>query len=63
VIKLRNHPSIAYWVGNNEINEGWNNWGWQSENNGTVNNLIYNWYSQIFDQIIPEILDKYDPLR
>jgi beta-mannosidase len=28
VIRLRNHPSIALWVGNNEIMEGWYNWGW-----------------------------------
>ena len=28
VVRLRNHPSIALWCGNNEISEGWKNWGW-----------------------------------
>ena len=23
------HPSIALWCGNNEISEGWANWGWK----------------------------------
>ena len=29
VIRLRNHPSIALWCGNNENSEGWHRWGWQ----------------------------------
>jgi beta-mannosidase len=28
VKRMRNHPSIVVWAGNNEILEGWNNWGW-----------------------------------
>jgi len=26
VKRLRNHPSIAIWVGNNEIESGWFHW-------------------------------------
>jgi beta-mannosidase len=29
--RLAAHPCIAIWCGNNEITEGWNNWGWQKE--------------------------------
>jgi beta-mannosidase len=29
VIRLRNHPSIAIWNGNNEVWIGWLEWGWQ----------------------------------
>lgn len=26
--RLRNHPSIAIWNGNNEVLIGWEEWGW-----------------------------------
>lgn len=29
--RLIQHPSIALWCGNNEIDEAWNNWGWQNQ--------------------------------
>lgn len=28
VKRLRNHPSIAMWNGNNEVLIGWKEWGW-----------------------------------
>ena len=28
--RLRNHPSIAVWCGNNECNEAWFGWGWNT---------------------------------
>ena len=31
VVRLRSHPSLALWCGNNEIDEGWRNWGWQKQ--------------------------------
>lgn len=30
-LRLAHHACISIWCGNNEINEGWNNWGWQKE--------------------------------
>ena len=30
VKRLRNHPSIALWCGNNVNSEGWHRWGWQA---------------------------------
>ena len=29
--RLRFHPCIALWCGNNEIEVAWNNWGWQKK--------------------------------
>ncbi|HMR83927.1 MAG TPA: glycoside hydrolase family 2 TIM barrel-domain containing protein, partial [Niabella sp.] len=31
--RLRHHPCIVVWCGNNEIDEAWNNWGWQKQFN------------------------------
>ena len=31
IIRLRNHPSIALWCGNNEIAVAWHNWGWKEK--------------------------------
>ena len=33
VERMRKHPCLALWCGNNEIEEGWNNWGWQKQFN------------------------------
>lgn len=30
VIRLRNHPCLAVWCGNNEVQNGWEDWGWKA---------------------------------
>ncbi|NOX47368.1 MAG: glycoside hydrolase family 2 protein [Chlorobi bacterium] len=60
VKRLRNHPSMALWCGNNEIDEAWHNWGWQkslgySEKDSTK---LWNEYLNLFEKLLPHIVDS-----
>jgi len=65
IIRLRNHPSIALWCGNNEVDEGWHNWGWQKSLGYSVEDSTEVWknYKAVFHQILPEVIQKFDPTR
>jgi beta-mannosidase len=62
VKRLRTHPSLALWCGNNEIDEGWHNWGWQKQYNYSKKDStkIWNDYKHLFHQVIPEVVKEYD---
>lgn len=60
VKRLRNHPSVAIWVGNNEIETAWQHWGgWKDKNPS----FVWEDYQKIFLRLLPEVLDRYDPSR
>ncbi|MDR1682167.1 MAG: glycoside hydrolase family 2 protein [Candidatus Symbiothrix sp.] len=62
--RLRNHPSIALWCGNNEINEAWFGWGWRAqytEENPSAADLIFRQYDALFNQLLPEVVSEYAP--
>lgn len=65
VKRLRNHPCIALWCGNNEIEEGWKNWGWQKQFNYSIQDstIIANDYHMIFNGLIKDIVKHNDPQR
>ncbi len=59
VKRLRNHPSIALWCGNNEIDVAWQNfnpngdWGWKKAYTATQRNQVWQAYDTIFNHILP----------
>lgn len=65
VERLRNHPSLALWCGNNEIDVAWNNWGWQKEYSlpAADSSRIYSDYKIMFEDSIASILNRADGSR
>ncbi len=66
VKRLRNHPSIGMWCGNNEILAAWKGWGWeQAERKKSEENADKIWqaYVDIFHKILPDVVKKYDSQR
>lgn len=62
VIRLRNHPSIAIWCGNNEIHTAWFNWGWTPKYKKLgVYDELRKEYKDVFDHILPDVVKEYDP--
>jgi beta-mannosidase len=58
VKRLRDHPSIALWCGNNEISEGWHRWGWQDGFTMRRRSDIWDDYRRLFQEMIPRIVDS-----
>jgi len=63
--RIRNHASLALWCGNNEMDEAWQQWGWQKTYNYSeeTSDKVWGYYCKIFDEILPEAVTKYDPQR
>lgn len=63
--RLRNHPSLAIWCGNNEIDVAWHNWGWQEQQGYSAADSTALWegYLRLFERVIPRSLEKWDSGR
>ena len=62
VKRLRNHPCIAVWCGNNECQDGWFNWGWKEEytkQNPAYADTIWNQYKKQYFEVLPEVVKEY----
>ena len=61
VKRLRNHPSIALWCGNNENLRAWNDWGWPAKVTKEQADELWDVYEKIFYNILPQAVQKYHP--
>jgi beta-mannosidase len=59
VKRLRNHPSIVIWCGNNEIETAWQHWGWKQN----LPPKLWDDYKKIFHGVLPSVVAEYDPAR
>jgi len=50
--RLRQHPCIALWCGNNENREAWHNWGWQMQFNEAQRTQLWREYNLLFNDIL-----------
>jgi len=65
VKRLRNHPCLALWCGNNEIDVAWSQdtpggWGWKERFSEDIRKKMWSDYEKIFHRLLPEIVAEYD---
>ncbi|HIO59134.1 MAG TPA: hypothetical protein EYN28_03060 [Flavobacteriales bacterium] len=58
--RLRHHPSLAMWCGNNEVSEGWERWGWKVGLSELEIGEIEKSYDRIFNELLPSIVSEID---
>ncbi|GJM63474.1 beta-mannosidase [Persicobacter diffluens] len=65
VKRLRNHASLAMWCGNNEVQVGWENWGWHDAFGYSPEDSVkmYHGYEALFKELLPEVVADLDAGR
>ena len=58
VRRIRHHACLGLWCGNNEMEEAWTNWGGVKDHPEHLRED----YLRLFEGIIPEILEREDPV-
>jgi beta-mannosidase len=59
--RLSPHACIALWCGNNEVAEGWSNWGWKSGRSAENVAKIQKAYDVLFREILPQQVSAVHP--
>ncbi len=61
--RLRNHPSLALWCGNNEVSEALKYWGWNKKFSKEHYQQMFSDYHKLFHQLLPEKVKQLDSGR
>ena len=62
VKRLRNHPCMALWCGNNENQTAWFSWGWKEQyerQNQAYAETIWNQYCEQYFKVLPQVVQEY----
>jgi len=67
VRRLRNHPSVVLWCGNNEMDSAWahyiedGGWGWKKNYTEEQREQIWNDYKAVFHELLPDVVASESP--
>jgi beta-mannosidase len=60
VRRIRHRASLALWCGNNEMEQGWADWGWNKPNDHR-NQKLKAGYDRMYHHLLPDVVAVEDP--
>jgi beta-mannosidase len=59
VERLRNHPCLALWCGNNENSEAWHHWGWQAPFTPAQREKVWEDYQKLHYEVLKPVVEAH----
>ena len=59
VLRLRRHPCIVLWCGNNEVKNGWEDWGWKNNYTPEQREQLDHDMHYLFDTLLANVVKTY----